>query len=74
MLSTAANDLSDHIQGIRIRKFSAFSCDEKKRGRQYVHLARREEQDALAEFGDAYARYEANTPAFFPGFGANSHA
>ena len=32
----------------------------------YVRLARREERDALAEFGDAYARYAANTPAFFP--------
>jgi len=36
----------------------------------YVHLARREEQDARTEFGDAYTRYEANTPAFFPMFGA----
>jgi protein-S-isoprenylcysteine O-methyltransferase Ste14 len=32
----------------------------------YVRLARREERDALAEFGDAYARYAAATPAFFP--------
>lgn len=32
----------------------------------YVRLARREERDALAEFGDAYARYAATTPAFFP--------
>jgi len=38
----------------------------------YVHLARREEQDAHAEFGDAYSRYRANTPAFFPRFGAGS--
>jgi protein-S-isoprenylcysteine O-methyltransferase Ste14 len=36
----------------------------------YVHLARREERDARMEFGDAYTRYEANTPAFFPRFGA----
>jgi protein-S-isoprenylcysteine O-methyltransferase Ste14 len=36
----------------------------------YVHLARREERDARTEFGDAYTRYEANTPAFFPRFGA----
>jgi methanethiol S-methyltransferase len=36
----------------------------------YVHLARREERDAQAEFGDAYSRYAANTPAFFPRFGA----
>ena len=35
----------------------------------YVHLARREERDAHSEFGDAYARYKANTPAFFPRFG-----
>jgi protein-S-isoprenylcysteine O-methyltransferase Ste14 len=32
----------------------------------YVRLARREEREALAEFGEAYARYAANTPAFFP--------
>ena len=38
----------------------------------YVHLARREERDARTEFGDAYARYKANTPAFFPKFGAGS--
>jgi protein-S-isoprenylcysteine O-methyltransferase Ste14 len=36
----------------------------------YVHLARREERDAQVEFGDAYSRYKANTPAFFPRFGA----
>jgi len=36
----------------------------------YVHLARREERDARTEFGDAYTRYEANTPAFFPKIGA----
>ena len=40
----------------------------------YVRLARREERDAWAEFGEAYARYEANTPAFLPRFGAKSHA
>ena len=40
----------------------------------YVELARREERDARAQFGDAYARYEANTPAFFPGFANNVHA
>jgi methanethiol S-methyltransferase len=34
----------------------------------YVQLARREERDARTEFGDAYTRYEANTPAFFPRF------
>ena len=32
----------------------------------YVRLARREEREALADFGDAYARYAATTPAFFP--------
>lgn len=32
----------------------------------YVKLARREEKEALAEFGDAYARYMETTPAFFP--------
>ncbi len=32
----------------------------------YVRLARREEQEALAEFGDAYQRYLDATPAFVP--------
>ena len=32
----------------------------------YIRLARREEREALAEFGDAYAQYAARTPAFFP--------
>lgn len=32
----------------------------------YVHLARCEEREVRAEFGDAYARYAARTPAFFP--------
>jgi protein-S-isoprenylcysteine O-methyltransferase Ste14 len=32
----------------------------------YVLLARREERDAEAEFGDDYRRYAARTPAFFP--------
>jgi protein-S-isoprenylcysteine O-methyltransferase Ste14 len=32
----------------------------------YGRLARREERDALAEFGEAYARYAAATPRFFP--------
>jgi len=32
----------------------------------YVRLARREEREALAELGDAYADYAAKTPAFFP--------
>jgi protein-S-isoprenylcysteine O-methyltransferase Ste14 len=33
----------------------------------YVRLARHEEAEALAEFGDAYRDYKAHTPAFFPG-------
>jgi len=32
----------------------------------YVRLAGREERDVQAEFGEAYARYAASTPAFFP--------
>ncbi len=36
----------------------------------YVRLARYEEREARSEFGDAYARYEANTPAFLPKFGS----
>ncbi len=32
----------------------------------YVRLARREEREVLAEFGEPYARYAAQTPAFFP--------
>ncbi|MEW6324227.1 MAG: isoprenylcysteine carboxylmethyltransferase family protein [Nitrospirota bacterium] len=35
----------------------------------YVRLARREEREVLAEFGEHYARYAAHTPAFFPRFG-----
>jgi protein-S-isoprenylcysteine O-methyltransferase Ste14 len=35
----------------------------------YVRLARREEQDALAEFGDEYRRYMRDVPAFFPKLG-----
>lgn len=35
----------------------------------YVRLARREEREVLAEFGDPYARYAAATPAFFPRLG-----
>jgi len=37
----------------------------------YVHLARCEERVSRTEFGDAYTRYEANTPACFPRFGAD---
>lgn len=32
----------------------------------YFRLARREECESLAEFGEAYAHYAAQTPAFFP--------
>ncbi len=32
----------------------------------YVRLARREERDSLAEFGERYAQYAAETPAFLP--------
>lgn len=32
----------------------------------YLKLARREEQESLAEFGEDFAAYEANTPAFLP--------
>ena len=34
----------------------------------YARLARREEADMLAEFGDAYRRYKAAVPAFIPDF------
>jgi len=34
-----------------------------------VRLARREEREVLAEFSEAYARYAATTPAFFPRLG-----
>ncbi|MCI0487404.1 MAG: isoprenylcysteine carboxylmethyltransferase family protein [Blastocatellia bacterium] len=32
----------------------------------YARLARREERDVMAEFGEEYTRYAANKPAFFP--------
>lgn len=35
----------------------------------YVKLARREEREVLAEFGDEYRRYMTSTPAFLPRFG-----
>ena len=35
----------------------------------YVRLARHEERDALAEFGDAYRRYAEVTPGWFPRLG-----
>lgn len=38
----------------------------------YVKLARREESEALAEFGEAYVRYAAATPAFLPRLSSTS--
>jgi protein-S-isoprenylcysteine O-methyltransferase Ste14 len=35
----------------------------------YGRLARREEREVLTEFGETYARYAANTPAFVPRLG-----
>jgi len=35
----------------------------------YVRLARREEREAIAAFGDEYRRYMARTPRFIPGLG-----
>jgi len=35
----------------------------------YTRLARREERESLAEFGEEYARYAAVTPAFIPRVG-----
>ena len=32
----------------------------------YVRLAHQEERDALAAFGEVYARYVATTPSFLP--------
>jgi protein-S-isoprenylcysteine O-methyltransferase Ste14 len=41
----------------------------------YVRLARWEEREVQAEFGEIYARYAAATPAFFPRLGrAARHA
>jgi methanethiol S-methyltransferase len=36
----------------------------------YVRLARREEQESIAQFGDQYLRYMDRTPAFLPRLGA----
>lgn len=36
----------------------------------YVRLARREEREVLAEFGETYGRYMDSTPAFLPRLGA----
>ena len=35
----------------------------------YVKLARTEERDAIAEFGDAYVKYAAGVPGFIPKLG-----
>ena len=40
----------------------------------YVKLAKREEQDALAEFGDEYSQYLRRTPGFLPRIGTVSSA
>jgi len=32
----------------------------------YIRLARREERDAVREFGEEYLQYAARTPAFIP--------
>jgi protein-S-isoprenylcysteine O-methyltransferase Ste14 len=40
----------------------------------YALLAKREERDAEAEFGDEYRRYAAATPAFLPRWGGASPA
>jgi protein-S-isoprenylcysteine O-methyltransferase Ste14 len=32
----------------------------------YVKLARTEERDSMAEFGEAYAKYAAEVPGFIP--------
>ena len=39
----------------------------------YVRLARREEKDAIAAFGEPYRRYTAETPAFFPRLGSSRY-
>jgi protein-S-isoprenylcysteine O-methyltransferase Ste14 len=41
----------------------------------YVRLARREERELEAQFGDSYAEYKASVPAFFPRLrGGSRHA
>ena len=37
----------------------------------YVRLARHEEREAVAEFGEPYMAYAARTPGFFPRLGAS---
>ena len=38
----------------------------------YVKLAKHEEREVAAEFGETYERYRAITPAFFPKLGDSS--
>jgi protein-S-isoprenylcysteine O-methyltransferase Ste14 len=40
----------------------------------YAHLAKREEAEMLAQFGEAYRRYRESVPAFMPRLGASSAA
>lgn len=37
----------------------------------YLHLAHREERDAIAEFGEEYRSYAVRTPAFIPRFSSS---
>lgn len=39
----------------------------------YVRLARREEREAIAAFGDAYLRYASRTPGFVPSIGSRRY-
>jgi protein-S-isoprenylcysteine O-methyltransferase Ste14 len=39
----------------------------------YWRLARREEREVLAEFGEEYTRYASQTPAFFPRLGRSRY-
>ncbi|MFZ5790099.1 MAG: methyltransferase family protein [Pseudomonadota bacterium] len=39
----------------------------------YVRLARQEEREAIAQFGDAYRKYAATTPAWFPALWGGHH-
>jgi len=39
----------------------------------YAQLARREEREVIAEFGDEYIRYASGTPAFFPRLGSSRY-
>jgi protein-S-isoprenylcysteine O-methyltransferase Ste14 len=40
----------------------------------YARLAKSEERDAIAEFGDEYERYRSRTPAFIPSFRKEENA